>query len=350
MTYPFLLNQHIPLETLSFYSPQISPVQTTLGFYEALSRQIILQKQCIQKLQFFQNLFIQRPIQKNHYFSPSKDLNNAHACTKSQVDEKVLNLKLNSILAMEVAGKAEDKNDLKVEEKEVSPSLDLKRYITHMLHFFIQNFGKIDQIQCEHERRKYSFHINLLSLFDALAEKYKSASKCREDMIRYVLRKALAYLRDSLRVKQKLTSKNASIVLCQKYFEINSEEMIMNNIDMEKEEDLLNFLLPYKKNSRNKTANNSFITELFASEAFYQDYLDYLSNFEEIVEQDNQRKINKFIDFLVVCVQENTIPRIKNFKRLPWLNAWLRTSKIIAHELLGAKHLKSFQKKQKRRS
>jgi len=349
MAHHFLLNHHIPSEVMSFYSPQISPLQITLSFYDALSLQTIFQNQCIQRLQFFQNSVIQHPTQTSHYFSPSKILNDDYACIKSEKDQTLVNL-FDSTLTKEAVTNLTDKINLKLEEKEGPPLLDLKSYITHMLYFFIENFGKIEEIQYEQEREKYSFHINLLALFDALAEKYKLASKCREDMIRYILRKALAYLRDSLKVKQKLTSKAASMVLCQKYFEINSEELTTNNINMEKEEDMLNFLLPYKKNSRNKTANNSFITELFASETFYQDYLNFLSNFEEIVKQDNQRKITKFIDFLVACVQENKIHQIKNFKRLPWLNIWLRTSKIIAHELLGAKHLKSFQRKQKKRS
>ena len=237
---------------------------------------------------------------------------------------------------------------MKAEELQEKQSSDpLKANVIQILYFFLNEFGKINQENITNQRAKYNNNSSLLQLFDALVERYLSASKCREDMIRFVLRKALSFLRDSLRNKHNLTSKAASLAFCQRYFNNKVEEMVQYEIDIDNEKEVLNFLLPYKKNSRNRTANNRFITEIFTSDIFYGDYLGYLDNFDEIMKKDNQKKINKFIDFLVDCVKNETISKVKKFKRLPWLNGWLETSKVIAYELLNTNILKGFHKKQK---
>ena len=112
------------------------------------------------------------------------------------------------------------------------------------------------------------------------------------------------------------------------------DQIRSNNVDMDDEEEVLSFLLPYKKNSRNRTANSSFITEIFASEAFHQDYIGFLENLDEILEVDNEKKNEKLISFLVKCVEEKCVHKVKTFKRLPWLKTWLESTKVLAYELL----------------
>ncbi len=165
-------------------------------------------------------------------------------------------------------------------------------------------------------------------------------------MVRFVFRKAITFLRDSLREKDKLTAKAASVALCQRYFNLNSEDLAQQ-IDIQDEDQILAFLLPYKKNSRNKTANSSFITEMFTSEVFHQDYLAYLGDLDHILNDDNQKKIDKFVDFLESCANNNTLHKIKNYKRIPWLEAWFESTKSIAHELLNTSFLKKGAKKTK---
>src|SRR5690606_31786120 len=105
---------------------------------------------------------------------------------------------------------------LKAEELQEKQSSDpLRANVIQILYFFLNEFGKINQENITNQRAKYNNNSSLLQLFDALVERYLSASKCREDMIRFVLRKALSFLRDSLRNKHNLTSKAASLAFCQ---------------------------------------------------------------------------------------------------------------------------------------
>jgi len=223
----------------------------------------------------------------------------------------------------------------------------LRADVVQMLNLFLKDFGKVDNYEVAYQRVRYSHNKVLLQVFDCLSEKYTLSSKGRDDMIRFILRRAISSMRDNLRNKNKISAKDASMELCKKYFGPAAGK----NPDqgkLENEDEFLNFLLPYKKNSKNKTVNISFIKEIFSSDLFYKDYLVYLDNFDQILEADNLKKIEKFVNFLMACIQEGTFHKIKKYKRLPWLNVWARTTKIIAQELLNSNTWKSVNKRGKK--
>jgi len=62
-----------------------------------------------------------------------------------------------------------------------------------------------------------------------------------------------------------------------------------------------------RKNSKNKTMNNNFISEIFSSEQFCQDYQKYLENFSSILQADNTKKINKLVAFIEECLTKNAV-------------------------------------------
>jgi len=224
-----------------------------------------------------------------------------------------------------------------VTEPQEKPTETVEEVILGMVNFFVYEFGKAGAQNVAEQRAKYAGDESLLELFDILVKKYDSSSKCREDMIRFILRKAIASMRDAIRDRKIVSAKAASMELCQKYFKDKFDDLIENNIDIEDEDAVLSFLLPYKKKSRNKTANACFITEIFASELFYQDYIKFLDSFDKILEEDNQKKVQRFAKFLAECVREKRFTKVAAYKRLPWLRTWLYSSKIIANELLSSK-------------
>jgi len=44
--------------------------------------------------------------------------------------------------------------------------------------------------------------------------------------------------------------------------------------------------------------------------------------------------------FLIDCVDQNTISKIQDYKRLPWLKSWFKTTKTIAFEIFIAQQMK----------
>jgi len=240
-----------------------------------------------------------------------------------------------------------EENDYKVETSPIKPVLKevkpkkssssshgggLQSQVSQILKFLLDKFGKVSTEEIEQEKRKYSQNPKLLELFAYLVEKFNKSGKCREDMVRYVMRKAFAYKRDLLRNKSTMTAKAASLALCKKYFQKETQEIIKKG-SKEEETELLRLMLPYKKDARNKTVNLNYISEIFSSEAFQRDYDDYLANFDQIMKAENQKKTNKLVSFLVACVENNDFDKIHDYKRLPWLKAWIESSKVIAREL-----------------
>jgi len=211
---------------------------------------------------------------KSIFFAPHKETFSPQACP------------LNSGRSLEINIQSEQKLD---------PVLEFKNQISYMLDFFVNKFEKVSQEEVSEQRSLYASHTVLLKLFDKLLQRYSTSGRSREDMIRSVLRGALRFLKDSYRTKFHLTAKAASIKLCEKYFKPDD----MSNVNFDDEDQVLSFLLPYKKNSRNKTPNTKFITEIFASEEFCQDYKSYLESFDAAFKEDNSKKIARFRHILI---------------------------------------------------
>ena len=216
----------------------------------------------------------------------------------------------------------------KIKETKKDPVDFIELQIERMIDYLVQELGNATKEEVEEQRAQYSTQSFLLGLFDKLVAKYNHASKCKEEMTRHVMRKALKFKRDVIKNERKITAKAANVILCQRYF--NTGEITPQN-----EKAMLSYLLPYKEGSRNRTPNSQFISEIFASAEFYQDFYEYFENFDEIFESENQRKKKKLIVFLKGCVENNTMEEIKEFKRLPWTNAWVKASKNIANQLLN---------------
>jgi len=220
------------------------------------------------------------------------------------------------------------------EKVEKSAPIDVETQIKLMMNYFTKKFNKSNQEEIAQERAKYRHSQITLQIFEELTKKYSSASRCKEDMLRFVLRKALTFLRNRLRNQCVLSARAASIAMCKRYFGPRMNEML-ENINIEDEGEVLAFLLPYKKGSRNRTANSRFTSEIFGSDEFRKDYASYLEELDGILLKDNQKKIDKLVHFLADCAKQGAIEKVRTYKRLPWTEEWLNSSKILANELIN---------------
>jgi len=209
----------------------------------------------------------------------------------------------------------------------------LKNQIRAIIQFVLANYGRISEEQMNQEKVKYQENPDLLAIFNGLLTKYSSTIKTKEEMIKYILRKAFKFIKKSLKKELQADSKEVSSALCQRYFADYSG----NVPDLDNEEDFLKFLLPFRKNSKNKTMNSTFIHEVFSSEAFQRDYLDYLEDLDEILEADNNGKIDRLVSFIEECLKKKKIQDIQKYKRIPWPELWLTNTKKIAIELPSLK-------------
>jgi len=224
-----------------------------------------------------------------------------------------------------------------VAEPTMQPSpKKLKAQLEEMIYFLMNNIGKIDQSEIEKARRKYANNVYLLPIFDNLTAKFLPVKKHREDIIRYVIRRAFKFFKSKIIKEEKIYGKRAYAALCKKYFQFTNEELVKMGVNTEDEKELIEFLLPYRKNSKNRTMNSNFTSELFASQEFCNDYKQFLDNFETVIVQDNNKKIKKLIALAEECIVKNCPEKIKSCTRLPWLQGWIEKTREVGFELLSS--------------
>jgi len=118
----------------------------------------------------------------------------------------------------------------------------LKNQIRAIIQFILGNYGRISEEQMNQEKIKYQDNADLLAIFNGLLTKYSSTIKTKEEMIKYILRKAFKFIKKGLKKELQADSKEVSSVLCKRYFGDYSG----NLPDLDNEEDFLKFLLPFR--------------------------------------------------------------------------------------------------------
>lgn len=212
-------------------------------------------------------------------------------------------------------------------------SNNLKVQLREIVMFIIQNHGQAKGCQLEKERVKYQHDETLCLVFDTLNKKYSGTFKTRAEVVKYITRKAFSTIKNNSKKKVDSSSKESYEILCKRYFQASSQEIQDSGVDIEKRERFLQLLFPYQKNSKNKVQDMELISKLMSSKEFYEDYCLYVKNLDSILEADNNRKLPKFINFILSCVKKNQVDQILKYKRVPWLKSWIDNTKGLAREL-----------------
>ncbi len=74
--------------------------------------------------------------------------------------------------------------------------------------------------------------------------------------------------------------------------------------------------------------NNKFLQQIFHEKDFSEDYLLFLKHFEQIMQEDNEKKI-KYLAELLTVNKEGKVKNVEMVRRLPWTKIILeRVDKI----------------------
>lgn len=123
----------------------------------------------------------------------------------------------------------------------------LRSELEKMILFLLSTMGKKSQNEVENVRKIYQQDPNLSAVFDKLVMKYYSAKKCKEDIVRYIIRRAFKTIRNEFAKREYVFGKKASTLLCKTYFQNRLEEIEKAGINIENEDDIVDFIMPYKK-------------------------------------------------------------------------------------------------------
>ena len=238
------------------------------------------------------------------------------------------NLKVEEATAFSLNTLAAPKTEAKTPSTQTLSRKDIRPLVTYLLN----NIGTSKEKELSEFRALYASDHLLSALIDILMRRYTSSQKTKEEMVKYTLRKALRWLRNKVAKTADTDPKKGGMkVLIQKYFgEDLKDKEGFENLD---DDEIVEKFLPFKKDSKIKTMNTTFVAELFKSKEFAKEYQEFLKGFSNIMVVDNNRKIEKFISFLENCYSNGSFEKLKNYKRIPWLNAWITGTLTQAKEM-----------------
>lgn len=209
-------------------------------------------------------------------------------------------------------------------------SFGMKEELQSMCRLILKNMGRNNEDIIQKGRIIFSNNKIFLEAYDALVKKYYSSKKVKEDIVRYIIRKAFKAIKKPMIKNEKIHSKQALLMLCKKYF---ADQFEQGKINIENEQELSEVLLPYNEKSKNRTMNTSFVQEIFSSEEFLKDYRQFLPGFKNMLQTDNNKKLEKLFSTLLECVQKKNFSKIASLKVFPWLDVWVEETIEIAQDL-----------------
>jgi len=222
-------------------------------------------------------------------------------------------------------------------------SAAFRRKIRKMIQLVLSKIGKESAEEIEKIRLSILKQDPLLhKLFEHLVKKYHSAKKFKEEFIRYIMRKAWKVIKKKSTKDLKVKGKKASLLLCKRYFSDKFNQL--DNVNVDNDEEIVDFFMPYNEKSKNKSINMSFVKEIFSSHEFVSDYQEFLESFDDLLKQDNDKKFEALENTLIECLETNSFHKIGSMKVFPWLDTWMEETKVVAKELIKNKPLISSKK------
>ena len=298
------------------------------------------------------NPFLVSPFGYSSYFPTSNQ--NANILSLLSLQKNNLQLSLNQInkLAYDDVKQEEQISNFKIKNEENDPmksnlniklnqdtkhfSQTQKERVKKLLLYIINNLGKVKDTDLIQERETYKDDPTLIKLFDVLVERYSSAFKTKDEILKYITRKAFSTIQSDFKKRSGSSECQTSETLCKRYFKTSMKEIEKLGININHRESFLQVLFPYRKNCKNKARYQGLISKLASSSEFYEDYCLFLNNFKDIMEIEKEKKVSVFVSFLADCVQRKNLDEITQYKRIPWLETWIQLANITAQEMSAA--------------
>ena len=321
-TYPNMVGLNM-ISPMMFVSQQQQTLQSQLYSVMQMKTQFYQNIRNLQSTGMHQNPSIKRAVKS----APSLSIESIPCLA----EENILGDESTSAVSksVEVVEKQPRKRKNK---KKIDPEL-INRQLEEMIYELLNKLGRITQYELDGLRNKYAENSSFLPIFDAIVAKCLPVKKHREDIVRYIIRKTFKFLKADIIKKDKIYGKRAYAILCKKYFQFSSNEFEKLGINTEDEKELIEVLLPYRKNSKNRTMNTNFTAEIFASKEFCEDYNRFLVVFNKVLDEDNERKTEKLVELAEDCMARSCAEKIKRCTRLPWLQVWIEKTRETAFNL-----------------
>merc|ERR1711893_297744 len=112
--------------------------------------------------------------------------------------------------------------------------------------------------------------------------KYRKQSKTKENITKYVFRRVFKSIKEE--IQGRYNSRQMP-----KYF-IDTYFSHLRKTTSASDSQIYESLIPFNSNSKNKSMNINFLSDMFSSEKFTQRYLEVISELQEMMEKENEEK------------------------------------------------------------
>lgn len=118
--------------------------------------------------------------------------------------------------------------------------------VTEIVEFILKNVGVKGEKEIEEYQSNFISDKNMTTVFQYLKEKFCSSTKTKEEMIKFIIRRAFKFIKNKIKRVNNVDSKTACMQICEKYFGKTVKDFQELGLESYDEDEFFNALLPFR--------------------------------------------------------------------------------------------------------
>ncbi|CAD8169416.1 unnamed protein product [Paramecium octaurelia] len=231
-------------------------------------------------------------------------------------------------------------NTVKFEEAAEKELTILLKYLSK--HISLLKDSVFDEFVFENLKTLSSLSKDLPNM---IKKRYILVNKTKEEMTKFIIRRCFLFIKSQIDYEEKegVSAEERDRIFYNSFFSDDKE--FMKSLQNQSIDDMI----PFRKDSKVKTMNDNYLKRLFESERFSKYFSLYLNQFKDICQNENEEKIDNMTKQLIKIIMTRDYGKIKTYRRFPWKDHELIKCEERAKELYS-KYSSSHIKKQKKYS
>ncbi|CAD8064030.1 unnamed protein product [Paramecium sonneborni] len=167
-----------------------------------------------------------------------------------------------------------------------------------------------------------------------LKKRYIQVNKTKEEMTKFIIRRCFQFIKTEINYQEKdnLGAEERDKLFYHTFF--SSDNEFMKTLD----NDTIDDLIPFRKESKLKTINDAYLKQLFRSSKFSAYYYKFLTQFSTIYQIENEEKIQKMAKQILQIIFTRDYDKIKVYRRFPWKDHEFLKCENRAQEIYSKYH------------
>ncbi|CAD8110072.1 unnamed protein product [Paramecium sonneborni] len=205
-----------------------------------------------------------------------------------------------------------------LEQDAVTNNMEMiaEKELTSLLKFLSKHISLLQDYQFEEFVRD---NLKTLSSFskdipNMIKKRYVQVNKTKEEMTKFIIRRCFLFIKSQIEYEEKegVSAEERDRLFYHSFF--SNDKQFMNTFKQESIDDMI----PFRKDSKMKTMNETYLKKLFASQRFSNLYIQFLSQFQEICIHENDEKIDNMTKQIIKIIITRDFGKIKSYRRFPW--------------------------------